>query len=1028
METLLPYGVGSVLLLAIAIWVAKRFFGHAIDDLSKWFLRLFRRRASRNRLLARRALRQYRRAVQQNYALHRLGFVQGKREGGAVKTLVSVRDIYVPLQAKLDGQRRNVYEWMRQQERIVVVGPPGAGKSMLLKNSMLLWAEGEDATARLPVFVELHRCNANQDTLEALIEKELIRNQLKRGQDFVRSALDEGDMAVMFDGLDEVGKDDQNRVNLMLKDFASAYSGCKVVVTCRDAHYHGQLEEQFVHRVEVTDFDDASIRSFLLKWKDTAGQPMPEETADRLFGDLQKSQQLMRLAASPLLLTMIAYLQTEVLGKANRSLPNSRPAFYEMAIGHLLRRDPDLDRHGSLSLYEPDEKKIVLQRLALSLQEAPADRPDRRSIERGELVTLVQALLPDLNRAPQEASAIIDEIIQRSQLLVRLDSDSIRYNYSTRYAFRHLTLQEYLAAIELADKPEELLTRYLADPDAWRETVKLWCAASGRDCTDLVMKIFEGDEGSRMLALECLAEATRIRDTFARQLISESVQLVLSPGTHERAIVKAFGTVAADPRPRGVYVFDLLADLAQGQAPGRATAMKALAETRVPRAASLLASMADDSDARDALRSMGEKAIPALQTRAEQGRVDAVDDLAVVGTPAAAVALARFLSQDNDVAKRAAWRLASLTSNPAVEAGLRASSLELPASIQTLPWIWAPFAKGEAPRFLAVMGRIGYLLNSGDETDIPEDMTAMDPRFAIPVGMVADPLPPLPDEPPADLLRKVARVGRLSSHVGWQSISDVLADIHDYKSPSVLNLFEAIMRVRGLTPFQRWVTGFLDPPAMAEATRKIFIRPIRVTKEDWTAVTVDSPEPRLLSAINWTLISVATVGAFIVGFIRALGTAFGFWPWGPAWLSWIALGGTAIGLLLLGLIVVSEFISWIDDVLDALFDFLDDFWIAGTIVIAIGVLWLIGTLGSSGTLALVSFASWIGWPWALAATVTTVLVCGLLTLIVKEREQKAANPLRPLHALALKPALAGTSIIGDRPPATAEVTEPAAIA
>jgi ABC-type phosphate/phosphonate transport system ATPase subunit len=53
--------------------------------------------------------------------------------------------VYVPLSYETVGRREDVYARIRAESRSVVIGPAGAGKSLLLKNSMLIWADSSAA-------------------------------------------------------------------------------------------------------------------------------------------------------------------------------------------------------------------------------------------------------------------------------------------------------------------------------------------------------------------------------------------------------------------------------------------------------------------------------------------------------------------------------------------------------------------------------------------------------------------------------------------------------------------------------------------------------------------------------------------------------------------------------------------------------------------------------------------------------------------------------------------------------------------
>lgn len=235
-STFLPY-TGWLLALVLLIWIAQQFFGGFFNELGQRlavpFLSIFGRR-----VLGKRALKKYRRAILKNYGEHALGF---RREG-----TVKVDQVYVPLQYSDGGHRRNVAEAINGADRAVVIGEPGAGKSLLLKHIQVTWATRfSRGSQKIPVLVELHRCNVTGVSLEGLIRDEFERNGVRGRESVVGRALSDGKLFVLFDGLDEVTRENQTRVVTLIKDFVSKWSNCKCVTTCRIAVYTGQLSPQF---------------------------------------------------------------------------------------------------------------------------------------------------------------------------------------------------------------------------------------------------------------------------------------------------------------------------------------------------------------------------------------------------------------------------------------------------------------------------------------------------------------------------------------------------------------------------------------------------------------------------------------------------------------------------------------------------------------------------------------------------------------------------------------------------------------
>jgi hypothetical protein len=1017
LASLVPYGFGGLLLLAVALWAVKQFFGRVLQEMGTRFTGLFVRQISTSRILNTRVMRAYRRAVRANFARHRLGFVS---EQVGNSSTVDILKVYVPLQYENDGERRDVYDWLRHQHRVIVLGLPGAGKSMLLKHSMLIWAIDNGVSAmRLPVMVDLHRCNGSDATIVSLIEDELVRNEVRKGTAFVEAALQDGAFAVLLDGLDEVSRDDQDRVTRMLTDFAREYPHSQIVVTCRTAAYFGQLEPVFTERVHVADFDDANIRRFLGNWPG-----MSADVSEKLFLDLQHNQQLMRLAASPLLLTMIAYLYGEVLTKSGRTLPNSRAAFYELAIDHLLRRDHDLLRHRTLSVYDWQDKLAVLQRVALALQEAPADRPDRRSIDKSDLVAITKAMLPDLNLGPEHGRLLIEEIDQRSQLLVKLD------RRSSRYAFPHLTLQEYLAAVELAAHPDTVLERYFADPNGWRETVKLWCGASSHECTPVVRQIFDtGNDGDRILALECLAEAKRIDNQLATSVINYFLDRLGSPRLDQAAVVTALSAVASDTRPRGKYVFEQLANRVTTGHSEHQLVTAALAKTRLPRAVEILARRAQfgDEDARTALRSMGEQAIPSLRARVESplgspgtqviwNRFSAIDDLAIVGTPAAAEVLTEFLWNDDDpvIGLRAAWRLAELLQQGDIEAHLRLDAAGVRRAGSTLDWVSAPFRGPDAGALPAVIGRIAYHLDQAPVESIPDDVAGIDARLAIPLGVVgaATEATAHPAAPP----RQIKHMFRDNASVTYPTWTDAERAAESWPAGPARELCAAVLVAHGVGDYRRRLLTMLDDPIYRTATARVFCRQTpAASRQNWSSVNGNPQQPRLLISL-FAVFLLPLIGVAGLGIARLSGTVIPFWPWGPAWLGWTVAALVLAGPVIVGLTMFSDSFGMFSP---AMGHFLD--WLEKTTSRPY-VLYPWATLSVCGlaVYGLATYAGWLGWLWTSVVFAVVVVADGAFLGAWQVREAAVANPLRPIRDLAALNLGSRMSIIGSEPAAAAK--------
>ncbi|UOX86371.1 NACHT domain-containing protein [Amycolatopsis sp. FBCC-B4732] len=917
---LLPFGFVVLVVAVVVVWASKQFFG---EYFKKSGAKAFDRSTallSRKTKLRKRLIRRYAEVVSRDYSRHALGFVTDR--------VIDIDSVYVPLQYEREGGREDLYEKIREQPQSVVIGPAGAGKSLLLKNSMLMWVRRvrAGATERMPVLIELHRCNDGSASLVDLVVSELARAYPARSRhrdavkEVAEQALRDGRLTLLLDGLDEVGRAQQHRVFGMLRDFARDYPECQVIVTCRDVVYQGQpLGPRFTHVVRVAEFDDAAIIRFLGKWEGLAGT----SAAAEVFASLQKNPALMRLARSPLLLTMIAYLQTEVFAKTGRRLPTSRPAFYQEAITHLLRRDTDLGRADSLTVYEVGEKLAVLQRVALVTMESTTEVDDRLTVTKKLLDTTTRELLPDLNLDQAHIKPLLDEIVDRSQLLVSLTKNR------TDFVFRHLTLQEYLAATELADDSDGLLRRYLADPLAWRETVKLWCGASNQDSTKVIHRIFGSPETHhKILALECLAEVKRVDSAFARQVVDHFLGRLGKPDLDRPAIVAAVGTVAADGRPRGQEVLRRLITIVNTGGDAKADAMLALsASGRVEAAEALATWNGADEDRRAALRGMGELALPVLIARAADGYLWAVDDLATVGTPAAAAALAQLIWDHSPVALRAAWWLAALLSDPNVEEELKRQPVPKDG-LEIDRWFWQPFSESPDGPLTLIADRIGWWLDRSSLADLPEGVAVIDSRLGIPLA-----------------LRAIDRLWSERAMIRY--LLRTRLDLEQYfreaakrPEPSAADesRIDSLATRAGLRVYERRLVELLRWPVRAVIYGYVIPgrkeTPIRA--QDWPTVRKPRRSTQALLVTSVVGVGLAVGGPLLAGVVRSILVLTGSWPLGPTWVSWVlqlfipmvligfvfsehdfvagalglAAGAIAVPLLVFGTITLGLWLTW----------------------------------------------------------------------------------------------------------------------
>ncbi|MFI6484702.1 NACHT domain-containing protein [Nonomuraea sp. NPDC050663] len=947
---LLPYG-GALLGLFLLLWVLDKFTGGIVEELGKRSLDRLVRRPRQGGLFGRRALRSYAAAVRHAFGTHTMGF----RKDDAP---VTVEEVYVPVRYESEGRGAELEQLLATRTRTIVVGEPGAGKSMLLKHLMLGWAREPRRDRRVPVLADLHQFG--DLTLLDLLTRSLSGGRHPVTAEQVREALGGGRLRVYFDGLDEVGRDHQPALLAELRELARDHPDCPMVVTCRESVYQGELAAEFGAPVKVVELDDAALR-VLLRHLVGAG-----ERADRLRGALHANHAVLELARSPMLLTMISYLFLEgVFGERAERLPRSRSEFYELAVSYLLRRDAARGLGGA-TRFDAPVKLAVLRRLALHLMSSG----DGRTIGHRDLLALVRAEAGDFNLDPGQAGALVDEIVDRSRLLIRLASDE------GVYAFRHLSLQEYLAAVELSKGGQELARRYRAAPAAWHEVVRIWCAVTSDDCTWLLRDLY-ADAGSHVLVLRCLAEATRVESAFADVAIDAFLVEVRLRAPLPDPAVKALGALAAIDTPRGNRAFTELLSLTSDD-PGNQTAYLALAASGRPGALSAIVAAAQDSAAaREALSSMGDLAVPELR---RVGTDWAIDELGWIGTPAAAEALARLVTESRSV--RAAWWLAARLNRDDVRAGFNAHRDPAPTSALS-----EPYRDDWSPRLRAVFEEVVQALGGAAAPGArPEGLPPIFPPVALAVvaldrspGIGTVSQAPLTDQTKRAALMVLSQVRTkppLSGRDEMQMALVALAEVTERHgedqdvADAVQRLSTQLVLRMTMLPATRTVLRSVEWPTQAAILGRF---PKGWGLDQWRLLADERPEPK---ALRWAYLASVVVLSLVIagmGGYGLLSAMIGSRPLGPAFLPALTLVGTLV--FIVGVFAVKTNLGFVLFLIGALGGAVGWFWFA--------VLTMTGSLGYNAGGGLMA--------------VLTVLPF-VLRSIYAHRRRRWANPFREVLA------------------------------
>jgi len=383
-----------------------------------------------------------------------------------------------------------VVSLMQENDGLIVLGDPGAGKTTFLKYVAVRLALGEGEALnlgpRLPVLLPLSAYANTLAEKDVPLDRFIADYYHSRGvglplQPMLDEALKRGGAVVMLDGLDEVK--DPNLRHLVVERVVDFYTfhrrqGNKFVLTSRIVGYREvRPTAEGLAECTLVDFDDEEIELFVQRWaqaiEDAARgkTPVAAQEAERerkeLLAAVHHDPGVRRLAANPLLLTILALMKRQGV-----MLPERRVELYQKYVETLLstwNRARGLGRPPTRGL-DVVETVRILAPLALWMHQVA---PGVGLVKQGDLQRQLVEIYTGRGEVDSEVAArrFLADVREHAGLLLERGPGT--------YGFIHLTFEEYLAAVAVAQKGQqdvdpvaEVLAEHIDDP-AWREVILL---------------------------------------------------------------------------------------------------------------------------------------------------------------------------------------------------------------------------------------------------------------------------------------------------------------------------------------------------------------------------------------------------------------------------------------------------------------------------------------------------------------------------------------------------------------------------
>jgi predicted NACHT family NTPase len=453
---------------------------------------------------------------------------------------------------------------LRKVKRMVILGDPGAGKTTLLRwiaTAYLLRLKQDEAFKKLPDAKTLPdrdwlpiliRCRdltgaCETGTLDDVLNEALRKTHLQEKetlalQAVMRERLVQGTAILMIDGLDEISNPrTRARFSTQIEGLAMAFPKAPMIVTSRIVGYREmffKIGRGFEH-VTICGFSKEEKDTFARLWCEATELPArSEKAADELIHAIHSANRIERLTGNPMLLTTMALVKRKV-GK----LPKKRAKLYEEAVKVLLNWRSEVD-----DPIDEDEALPQLEYIALAMSKRGVQQLRRDEII--ELMEEVRCEFPNLrtmkNHEPEEFLKLLE---RRTGIII--EAGEVRHNGRNKpvFEFRHLSFQEYLAALALIEgrfpgrDKHKPLAHYIAPlpgeteirdnertvKDNWREVLRLCVdCCNDNDVDEVLMAILtplkteifgETARPRAILAASCLVDEPNVSDETAKIIL-----------------------------------------------------------------------------------------------------------------------------------------------------------------------------------------------------------------------------------------------------------------------------------------------------------------------------------------------------------------------------------------------------------------------------------------------------------------------------------------------------------------------------
>lgn len=225
-----------------------------------------------------------------------------------------------------DSSEKIEYKELLKENRIIVIGNVGIGKTYLLKliELELLSKYVKEENNAIPIIIDAKGWKKNYDSIEEATYNVLKYNFSNISLDSIRRKIITGEYILLVDGIDEIKKERKTFIDEIIN--LCKGMNTRIICTCRNNNYFGELDE-YLKRYNLDELTDEQIREYIKK-------NIGEHECYKIYEI--ENKEIKELMKNPLLLSMIVF----VYQNNHKEIPKNKALLYKIFLEHLIDSRP----------------------------------------------------------------------------------------------------------------------------------------------------------------------------------------------------------------------------------------------------------------------------------------------------------------------------------------------------------------------------------------------------------------------------------------------------------------------------------------------------------------------------------------------------------------------------------------------------------------------------------------------------------------------------------------------------------------